>query len=80
MAITMIAQARIYSGSGFNHTEHKKHPAVFLMEGLYQIFCGTLIDKASRVVMRPNDHEILPTVFHPCEISLDDGVERTQVV
>lgn len=46
------AQARIYFGTGFNTQEHKTHTSSFLIEGLQQIFDGTLIDEASWVVTR----------------------------
>lgn len=32
-----------------------------------------LINEASRVVMRPNDHELKGTVFHYGEVTLADG-------
>lgn len=51
--IDMTAQGRICSS--FNHHEHKKHTAQFMLEGMRQIFNDTLIDEASRLLMRPND-------------------------
>lgn len=74
MTINLTAQANICFGTDFNAQEHKMHTANFLLEGRQQIFNGTLIDEASRVMMRQNDPELNANVFcaleaTPAEVS-----------
>lgn len=73
MVINLTAQAHIYFDTGFNPPEQKGHTANFLLEGLQQVFDGTLIDVASWAVMRPDDLKLKTTVFHPCEVAPANG-------
>lgn len=73
--INLTTQARIYFGTGLNPQEHKKQQetASFVLEGLHQIFYGTLIYEASRDVMRPIEPELVPSIFHPREVTVVEG-------
>lgn len=58
MVVNLTAQARIHYGTGFNTQEHKKHIARYVLDGLQQIFNGTLVNEESRVQMCMNDSEL----------------------
>lgn len=49
------------------------HTASFLLERLYHIFDGALIDEASRAATGSNDHVLKTTVFHSLELTSTEG-------